>query len=520
MQPTIPVKPLIAKIESIRQEMVAQEWAHIEWIKNLHRHYQQSARNLVHYLTLRKYDLREIQEDLSSLGISSIGHSERYTLTNITNILHLLNLLEGKSSKDLDATGLRFTLNYPKSKKRFTKHTEELFSASKLPNHTRIMVTLPSEAATDYDFVNHLVGAGVEILRINCAHDSEAEWARMVENIRLAEQENGLHCLIYMDLAGPKLRTGYIADRLSKKGDRFKPGYLLLKPGEMMWVFKDEITGTPAQIDEASNHIIPAKVSVTLGEAFHDVHVGESISFDDGRISGVIDQIFPDKWLVRIIQTELEGSKLRSFKGINLPDSSLSLPSLTADDLAALPFIASNADMVGYSFVRKPSDVDQLQQELRRLSREDLGIILKIETKESFDNLPFLLLTAMRNPKVGVMIARGDLAVEVGWTRIAEVQEQITWLCEAAHIPYIWATQILETLAKTGIATRAEITDAAMAAQAECAMLNKGPYILEAVRTLRNIDDRMLAHHQKKMSALRPLHVAQRFFRHPELVLY
>src|SRR5690606_36359202 len=108
------------------------------------------------------------------------------------------------------------------------------------------------------------------------------------------------------------------------------------------------------------------------------------------------------------------------------------------------------------------------------------------ETKEAFDNLPFLILQGMKSKKIGVMIARGDLAVEVGWVRIAEVQEQITWLCEAAHVPYIWATQILETLAKKGIATRAEITDAAMAARAECAMLNKGPYILDAIQTLRN----------------------------------
>jgi pyruvate kinase len=106
------------------------------------------------------------------------------------------------------------------------------------------------------------------------------------------------------------------------------------------------------------------------------------------------------------------------------------------------------------------------------------------------------------------MIARGDLAVECGYERLAEVQEEILWICEAAHTPVIWATQVLETLAKTGIPSRAEVTDAAMSERAECVMLNKGPYIGEAVRTLDDILRRMQAHQSKKRAMLRPLHVA------------
>ena len=142
------------------------------------------------------------------------------------------------------------------------------------------------------------------------------------------------------------------------------------------------------------------------------------------------------------------------------------------------------------------------------MDRPDMGIILKIETKQAFDQLPHLLLRVMQSPRVGVMIARGDLAVEVGWSRVAEVQEQISWICEAAHVPHIWATQVLENLAKTGLATRAEITDAVAAVRAECVMLNKGDYILKAVHTLQSIDNRMDAHQYKKMPAMRPLSVA------------
>jgi pyruvate kinase len=104
------------------------------------------------------------------------------------------------------------------------------------------------------------------------------------------------------------------------------------------------------------------------------------------------------------------------------------------------------------------------------------------------------------------MIARGDLAVEIGYQRLAEIQEEILWLCEAAHMPVIWATQVLETLVKKGIPSRAEMTDAAMSERAECVMLNKGPFIAEAVTILDDVLTRMQAHQMKKTPQLRALH--------------
>jgi len=115
------------------------------------------------------------------------------------------------------------------------------------------------------------------------------------------------------------------------------------------------------------------------------------------------------------------------------------------------------------------------------------------------------LLTALRSRSVGVMIARGDLAVEVGFERLSEVQEQIMWACEAAHVPVIWATQVLDTLARTGRPSRAEVSDAAMSERAECVMLNKGPYITDAIETLDSILTRMRGHQDKKRSLLRQL---------------
>jgi len=134
-----------------------------------------------------------------------------------------------------------------------------------------------------------------------------------------------------------------------------------------------------------------------------------------------------------------------------------------------------------------------------------ISFTLKIETRRAFENLPELLFSAMTGKAAGIMIARGDLAVECGYERLAEVQEEILWAAEAAHMPVIWATQVLETLAKTGLPSRAEITDAAMGERAECVMLNKGPHITEAMRTLDDILRRMQAHQAKKRPLLRAL---------------
>ena len=164
--------------------------------------------------------------------------------------------------------------------------------------------------------------------------------------------------------------------------------------------------------------------------------------------------------------------------------------------------------MVGLSFVRSTEDVEQLHHQLRERTPHRIGTVLKIETQVAFDNLPHLLLAGLQAPPLGVMVARGDLAVEVGFERLAEVQEEILWLCEAAHVPVIWATQVLESLTKKGVPSRAEVTDAAMSERAECVMLNKGPFICDAVRTLDNILRRMQAHQTKKRAMLRPLHVA------------
>jgi pyruvate kinase len=218
---------------------------------------------------------------------------------------------------------------------------------------------------------------------------------------------------------------------------------------------------------------------------------------------------------VRITNAVEGGSGLQADKGINLPKTDLRLPAITEKDSTDLEFITKHADIVGYSFVRAAEDVDLLRSLLSEHGRAEMGIVLKIETLRAFEQLPSILLAAMRAPLAGVMIARGDLAVECGYERLSEVQEEILWLCEAAHMPAIWATQVLEGLTKNGIPSRAEVTDAAMGARAECVMLNKGPYMVGAVKALDNILERMQAHQAKKSALLRHLNIAESFFRDP-----
>jgi pyruvate kinase len=211
---------------------------------------------------------------------------------------------------------------------------------------------------------------------------------------------------------------------------------------------------------------------------------------------------------VRIEHTRKPTEKLASDKGVNLPDTPLALPALSPEDLADLPFVAAHADVISLSFTNTAEDVALLRRRLVELEHPEIGAVLKIETRRGFDNLPDILLEALKFPACGVMIARGDLAAECGFERMAELQEEILWICEAAHVPVIWATEVLEGLAKRGHASRAEISDAAMSQAAECVMLNKGTYILEALRTLNDILHRMQDHQSKKRSMMRKLGLA------------
>lgn len=324
-----------------------------------------------------------------------------------------------------------------------------------------------------------------------------------------AEADQTCYIVPGIKFSQPGVKGKFSAAAVERIPPREQP--LVLYNGDSLIITRNRKPGRPATRDSRGQVLTPASISCTLPEVFDDVRSGERIWLDDGKIGGVVQDVRPDRVTVKIDTARAGGVKLRSDKGINLPDSQLSLSALTAKDIKDLEFVARHADMVSLSFVNRANDLELLQKQLRRVHGETLGIILKIETRRGFENLPDLLLTSLRSKCCGVMIARGDLAVECGFERLAELQEEMLWICEAAHVPVIWATQVLENLAKEGIPSRAEITDAAMSERAECVMLNKGPHICEAVRALDDILRRMQTHVSKKRSMLRELQLAQRF---------
>jgi pyruvate kinase len=616
------LEQLSAELASLCSDMLELEASLLKGPLAIHGIHRRSARNLAHYLALRRHDVRQLQSQLAILGLSSLGRTESHVLNAVQTVHRVLNALLGTNGS-LPCPE-EPAVEIGEGAELLEANTDALLGPPPPGRKVRIMVTMSSDAATNYELVRDLVQNGMDCMRINCAHDNPEVWLGMIRNLQKAREETGRNCRILMDVAGPKLRTGLIGPgpavikcrpkrdvygrvvaptriwltpeenpepapghatacvplsagflkklrtgdnirfRDARKAQRtlrmshvlgrscwaeakqtiyFIPGLqlravyraksgkfivrkgqitridklpslpqtLLLKEGDTLLLNRSGTFGRPAVRGKTGEIIAPAQIGVSLPQILDHAKSGEPVWFDDGKIGGVIRSVDSDFVSVEITQARPEGERLGSEKGVNLPETRIDIPALTRDDLEALKFIVQHADLVGYSFVRTEADVCQLLDRMEELEGQHLGLILKVETRKGFDNLPKLILAAMRARSFGIMIARGDLAVECGYQRLAEVQEEVLWISEAAHVPVIWATQVLETLAKKGMPSRSEITDAAMGERAECVMLNKGPYAVTSVRVLADILKRMQTHQEKKRSMLRQLRIAASF---------
>jgi pyruvate kinase len=315
----------------------------------------------------------------------------------------------------------------------------------------------------------------------------------MIAHARAAEAATGRRMVVLMDLGGPKVRTG--ETRCPEDDNHLRPGakFALVRPGGLTHLPDD----APAFAAEC-----------LLPEAIDAVRPGHRIFIDDAKAGATVLRCEPWGIIAEINHAKARGVKLRAEKGLSFPDTDLLVSPLTPKDLEDLKFVAAHADGISYSFVQSPEDVAVLQDELARLRPKDwqsLSLVLKIETSRAVRNLPATVVQAASCQPTAIMIARGDLAAEIGFVRTAEIQEEILWVAEAAQVPVIWATQVLESLVRKGVKVRGEMTDAAAAARAECVMLNKGPYVLEAVAQLDRLLARMAEHQHKKTPQLRPL---------------
>ena len=277
--------------------------------------------------------------------------------------------------------------------------------------------------------------------------------------------------------------------------------YIILNIGDTLVLHKDPKPGEPAVLNDQKEVLQPAHISCTLPEVFNCLKPGEPVFLNDGKLEAVVETINEEEINLLITYAKSGGAKLRADKGINFPLSELKISGLTEKDKQDLFYAVKLADTINLSFVNNANDIQDYLDAIKGYE-ESPGLIVKIETERGFENLPEILLRAMQTYPVGVMIARGDLAIETGWKNFATIQEEIMRFSEAACIPVVWATQVLENLAKKGIPTRSEITDAAVAQRAECVMLNKGPYIIKTVKTLDKILRRMQKFQHKKKTIL------------------
>lgn len=585
-------------------------------LDHVHPEWLESARNLVRYVALRQLDLRELQLLLQQHGLSSLGRSESFVMRSLlevrTRVAETLLARGEATATELEEIVSRRhkAFSWQMAKFLLHGHTHAVFGPKPNGRHVYVMVTAPGAEEADAAWLGRMLLAGMNVLRINCAHEGVAEWSRILAALACARRDTGLGCRVLMDLAGPKIRTGRMADgvrvatwkirrdvlgriveparvvlravsrpgmptdspvllldddwfaelrrgdvlrfrdsrrkkrrfvvrivggdeaiaetrkrayvvdktsflhqrgrRVLRRGQRVRisgtsSAFIPLATGDRLVLTRRDVAGRAARRDAVGRMVGSALVACTLPDALSRVEVGHRVLFDDGKIEAIVERVTKADLHLRVRRTSGAEVKLRPEKGINLPDSPLPVSALTPEDRADLAFVARHADLVGLSFVRAPDDVEALQA---LLGEREIGVVLKIETKMGFENLPRILLAAMRRPPVAIMIARGDLAVEVGFERLAEVQEEILWLCEASHVPAIWATQVLDSLARSGVPSRAEVTDAAASVAAECVMLNKGPHVEDAVRALVDILRRMEQHHYKKRSIFRKLHVS------------
>jgi len=596
------IREQIENIDCIIDTAHEFEIIHKKRIEKVHPDYRKSALNLVHYLALRKHDISQLQEKMIDFGLMPFDHIEPHVMWSLLLTKTILQRLIG----EIKPLKERKIISVKKGRKLLIKHTQQLFGKKTKKRRTRIMVTMPSEIADNKKLIRKFFAAGMNCVRINCAHDNPEKWKLMIENIREVAQKFNRNCIITMDLAGPKLRTGVIEpgpkvlhikpdrdelgnvikpariwfmppgskipeDSVSvvpvteewlanvKRGDLVeiedsrgknsvfeitkkqgkgrwalcydsvyittgtqmnlkKAGksdvsfvsvgellpieqWITLKPGDYLIVHKKQDAGENAVFAADGSLLKYPHISCAVPEVFNDVKPGEPILFDDGKIEGILEKVDTDELLVKIVGAKQSGSKLKGEKGINLPATDLRCSGLTTKDISDLAFVVDNAEVVNVSFVNDVNDVKEILHHFENFGIQP-GLILKIETRKGFRNLPTILLEAMQVKPLGVMIARGDLAVEAGWNNMAILQEEILRVCEAAHIPDIWATQVLDEMSKKGIPSRAEITDAAMAQRSECVMLNKGPQTTKAIKMLDKILRKMEEINKKKESIL------------------
>lgn len=328
---------------------------------------------------------------------------------------------------------------------------------------TKIVCTI-GPASESVEKLVQLIEAGMNVARLNFSHGSHEEHAARIRNIREASRMTGKTVAILLDTKGPEIRT-----------HNMENGAIELKAGAEVTISMTEVLGTPE------------KFSITYEGLIDDVHVGSTILLDDGLIG--LEVLAVDKEAKEIKTKVLNGGVLKNKKGVNVPGVKVKLPGITEKDAEDIRFgIEQGIDFIAASFVRRSSDVLEIRELLEAHDALHIQIIPKIENQEGVDNIDEILEVAD-----GLMVARGDLGVEIPAEEVPLVQKELIKKCNALGKPVITATQMLDSMQRNPRPTRAEASDVANAIfdGTDAIMLSgetaAGAYPVEAVQTMHRI---------------------------------
>lgn len=328
---------------------------------------------------------------------------------------------------------------------------------------TKIVCTI-GPASQSEEMLEKLIKAGMNVARLNFSHGDHAEHKARIDTIRKVSKRLGKTVAILLDTKGPEIRT-----------HNMKDGLIELEKGSEVTVSMTEVEGTPE------------KFSVTYENLINDVEEGSYILLDDGLIELQVKSI--DKANGEVLCDVLNTGELKNKKGVNLPGVKVSLPGITDKDADDINFgISEGVDFIAASFVRRPSDVLDIRKLLEAKQNKNISIIPKIENQEGIDNIKEILEVSD-----GLMVARGDMGVEIPPESVPMVQKDLIRQCNKLGKPVITATQMLDSMQRNPRATRAEASDVANAIYdgTDAVMLSgetaAGQYPEEAVKTMRNI---------------------------------
>lgn len=326
---------------------------------------------------------------------------------------------------------------------------------------TKIVATL-GPAIDNIDTLEKMMLAGVNVFRINFSHADYTSVSQKIKDIRSLNKKHGVHVAVLADLQGPKLRVGSMGEKVKlKKGDLF--------------------TFTTEKCEGNSE-----KAYMTYKKFPKDVEKGEKILVDDGKL--MFEVLETDR--ISTVKTKvLRGGRLKSKKGVNLPNTKISLPALTKKDIKDATFaIESEVDWIALSFVRTSEDLTKLSDLIKEKSSYKIPIIAKIEKPEAVSNI-----NQITSNCDGIMVARGDLGVEIPMHEVPIIQKNLVRRAKEARIPVIIATQMMESMITNQVPTRAEVNDVANSIMdgADAVMLSGetsvGEYPIEVVNNMRKI---------------------------------